>query len=264
MMNAVYVGDNRVMCVNAFGQPMYVDGRDVSLAPHIMRGAIWEEHMTHLISKVLDPGMTFVDVGANFGWFSLVAAGKVGARGKVIAVEANPETYDLLATNLEINGFGDRATSWQKAAWHERAELDFHVMRKHKGSASLRSEVRESARAFHDETETIRVEALCLDDMIGDDTPVHLVKIDAEGAEPNVLRGMRKTIERNKDLCVSIEFAACWYPNGGAKAFLEEIEGYGFKIRRIGPNSQLIAATHQALISMSHNDLLLVPADLDI
>jgi len=237
-MNAVHVGDHRVFCVNAFDMPMYVDGRDISLAPHIMRGAIWEAHMTNLVTKLLDPGMTFVDVGANFGWFSLLAASRVGPQGRV--------------------------TSWQKAAWHEKAELDFHVMRKHKGSASLRQEVQDSARAFHDDTETIRVQALTVDDMIPADLDVHLVKVDAEGAEPNVLRGMRRTIERNKDLCVSIEFAACWYPNGGAKTFLEEIEGYGFKIRKIGPNSQLLEANHQALISMAHNDLLLVPGDMDI
>ena len=71
MMNAIHVGDHRVMCVNALDMIMYVDGRDISLAPHILRGAVWEEHMTNLVRKVLDPGMTFVDVGANFGWFWL-------------------------------------------------------------------------------------------------------------------------------------------------------------------------------------------------
>lgn len=263
-MQAIYVGENRVMCVNAFNRPMYVDGRDISLAPHIMRGAIWEPHMTNVVARLLSPGMTFVDVGANFGWFTLVAADRVGESGKVVAVEANPETHDLLTTNVEINGYADRVTCWRKAAWHEPAELDFHVMRKHKGSASLRDEVQASARAFHDETETIRVEAMRLDDMIGEDVPVHLVKIDAEGAEPNVLRGMRRTIERNRDLCISIEFAACWYPNGGAEQLLAEIEAFGFKIRKIGANSQLLDVAHDELLRTPHNDLLLIPRDFDI
>lgn len=262
-MKAVYVGDHRVFCINAFDMPMYVDGRDISLAPHIMRGHIWELHMTNLITKLLDPGMTFVDVGANFGWFTLVAASRVGAQGRVIAVEANPETFDLLATNVEINGFSDRVACWQKAAWHEETELDFHVMRKHKGSSSLRHEIRESARAFHDDTETIRVEAMTLDDMIGD-RPVHMVKIDAEGAEPNVLRGLKKTIERNKDLCITVEFAASWYPNGQAEQFLDEIEEYGFKIRKVGADSQLLAPGKRDLMKMPHNDLVLVPGDMDI
>jgi len=262
-MMPVYVGDHRVFCVNAFGMPMYVDSRDISLAPHIMRGSVWEDHMTNLIKRLLEPGMTFVDVGANFGWFTLVAAKEVGGQGKVIAVEANPETCDLLTSNVEINGYADRVVSWQKAAWHENASLEFHVMRKHKGSASVRSEVRDSARAFHDETETIRVDAMRLDDMVGDQM-VHMVKIDAEGAEPNVMRGMRGIIERNKDLCVSVEFASCWYPDGGAQRFLDEIEEYGFKIRKILANGQLLAASHRDLILFPHNDLLLVPGDMDI
>jgi FkbM family methyltransferase len=264
MMNAVHVGGDRVLCVNALGMLMYVDGRDISLAPHILAGAVWETHMTNLFKRVLEPGMTFVDVGANFGWFTLVAAAQVGAQGKVIAVEANPETHDLLTTNVEINGFADRVTTWNKAAWHERANLDFHVMRKHKGSASLRSEVEASAHAFHDDTETIRVDAMCLDDMIGDDVSVDLVKIDAEGAEPNVWRGMRRTIERNKDLCVSVEFAACWYPNGGAEKFLDDIEASGFKIRKIGPNSQLLAPSRDDLLRIPHNDLMIVPQHMNV
>lgn len=263
-MDAVYVGDHRVMCVNALGMMMVVDGRDISLAPHIIRGSIWEEHMTTLVTKVLHPGMTFVDVGANFGWFSLAAAGQVGAEGRVIAVEANPDTYDLLATNVEINGFADRVTTWQKAAWHEAAELDFHVMRKHKGTCSVRSDVAEWTCAMHDDADTIRVAAMRLDDMIDENTPVHLVKIDAEGAEPNVLRGMRRIMEQNPELCVSVEFAPAWHPNGAAECFLEEIESYGFKIRKIGANCQLLALSHDELMRIPHNDLLLVPGGMEI
>ena len=260
-MNGVYLGGDRVLCESAHGMTMVVDGRDISLAPHIIRGAMWEAHMTNLITKVLDPGMTFVDVGANFGWFTLAAARQVGPAGRVIAVEANPDTFDMLATNVEINGFADRVTTWPKAAWHEAAVLDFHVMRKHKGTSSLRSDVAAWTCALHDDAERIQVEALCLDDMIGE-RPVHMIKLDVEGAEPQVLRGMRRTMERNRDLCVSIEFAPAWYPDGGAERLLAEIEGYGFQIRKIGPESQLLALSHEQLMSVPHNDLLLVPGDL--
>ena len=264
MMNAVYAGDHRVLCVNALGMMMVVDGRDISLAPHIIRGSIWEEHMTNLVTTVLHPGMTFIDVGANVGWFSLAASRLVGPEGKVIAVEANPDTYDLLRTNLEINGFSDRATAWRKAAWHEDAELEFHVMRKHKGGCSVRRDAVARAVDLHDDAETIRVEAMRLDDMVGDELPVHLVKIDAEGAEPSVLRGMRRIMAQNKELCITVEFAPAWFPDDAGGPFLDEIEGYGFKIRKLDPNAQLLALNHDELMRIPHNDLLLVPADMDI
>lgn len=126
----------------------------------------------------------------------------------------------------------------------------------------MRQRVR-PAEAFHDETETLRIEAMTLDEMIGDQ-PVHLVKIDAEGAEPNVLRGLRRTIERNPELCVTIEFAASWYPHGGARRFLGEIEERGFKIRKIGHDSQLLVLTHDELERIAHNDLMLVPSDFEV
>ena len=69
---------------------------------------------------------------------------------------------------------------------------------------------------------------------------------------------------RSPDLCISLEFTPEWYPGGGAKRFLEEIEGYGFKIRRIGANAQLLAPSHDELVRTPHNDLLLVPGDLEI
>ena len=218
--------------------------------------------MTAVVSKVLDPGSTFVDVGANFGWFTLVAANRVGPQGRVFAVEANPETYDLLCSNVEINGFADRVTTLRQAAWHETAELDFHVLRKHKGSASLRDEVRQSAIACDDDSQTIRVPARRLDDLIPADTPVHMVKIDAEGAEPYVLRGMQGIMRRNRDLCITVEFAPSWYPDGGAARFLDELEGYGFTIRRIGAGGALAARSHAELLATPHSDLVLIPNHL--
>ena len=63
----------------------------------------WEPRETALISELLKPGDTFVDVGANIGYFTLLASRLVGATGKVIGIEANPRTFKLLEANVALN-----------------------------------------------------------------------------------------------------------------------------------------------------------------
>jgi FkbM family methyltransferase len=65
---------------------------------------LFEPNLTYFISSVLKPGDVFIDVGANIGYFTMLAAKCVGASGKVYAIEASPSTYDLLIANLRLNG----------------------------------------------------------------------------------------------------------------------------------------------------------------
>jgi FkbM family methyltransferase len=63
----------------------------------------YEPQETSLLRKLIEPGQVFVDVGAHWGYFSLIASERVGASGRVIAVEADPRIFALLKTNLAIN-----------------------------------------------------------------------------------------------------------------------------------------------------------------
>jgi FkbM family methyltransferase len=64
---------------------------------------LFEPNLTYFITSVLKPGHVFIDVGANIGYFTLLASKWVGASGKVYAIEASPSTYDLLVANLKLN-----------------------------------------------------------------------------------------------------------------------------------------------------------------
>src|SRR5262249_36101037 len=62
---------------------------------------------TLLIRKILKPGMVFVDVGANWGYFTLLGAACVGSRGRVLSVEPDPRLFALLRANLDYNGYNN-------------------------------------------------------------------------------------------------------------------------------------------------------------
>ncbi|MDZ7782135.1 MAG: FkbM family methyltransferase [Halioglobus sp.] len=84
------------------------DARDRVISRRIRREGIWEPYETSLLRAFLKPGDVFVDVGANVGYFAVIAAERVGARGRVFAFEPDPDNYRLLCHNARLNGFERR------------------------------------------------------------------------------------------------------------------------------------------------------------
>jgi len=85
---------------------LYVHGaQDQFVSRRIRQEGIWEPYETALVQLLLHPGDVFVDVGANIGYFSVLAAHSVGATGQVFAFEPDPHNFDLLKANAHVNDF---------------------------------------------------------------------------------------------------------------------------------------------------------------
>jgi precorrin-6B methylase 2 len=78
------------------------DAKDI-IQQYIYYFGVWEPRITGWVSRHLAPGDTFIDVGANIGYYSLLASPLVGKTGTVVAIEASPRTFDDLLFNLELN-----------------------------------------------------------------------------------------------------------------------------------------------------------------
>lgn len=172
--------------------------------------------------------------------------------------EANPEMADILYRNIMVNGFAGRATVVPKAVYSETRPLEFKIHEHFKGSSSLYS-TDESAALFNDEIKHVTVQATAIDDFLPQNSAVDFIKIDAEGAEPFVLQGARRTLSENKDIQVMMEFSTAMLSvwNGGVQAFLREINGLGFEVWRIATDSSLVRSSHEDLLTIGHCDVLL-------
>ncbi|HEX8887734.1 MAG TPA: FkbM family methyltransferase, partial [Pyrinomonadaceae bacterium] len=84
---------------------LYVYEHDWDIGEHIARTHLYEPQVTAFLKQHLQEGMAFIDVGANIGYFTLMAATLVGRSGRVIAVECNPRNCELLYMSLHRNGF---------------------------------------------------------------------------------------------------------------------------------------------------------------
>jgi len=152
-----------------------------------------EDRDLSVARRLLRPGSTFVDCGANIGLWSLIASPLVGKTGRVFAFEPNPATSDKLAANVSANSL-DNVTVVRAAVGARSGIAPFRCESSHNISALCEQTT----------TETIPVPVVTLDEYVGDQ-PVHAIKIDVEGYELDVLRGANRVIGR-PGIWLCIEF----------------------------------------------------------
>jgi FkbM family methyltransferase len=213
--------------VQVDGHMIYLDPQDPSiLTPTIVRYHEWEPEVTAAIRSLLRRGDTFIDVGANIGWFTIMASDIVGKEGRVIAFEPAPPIFDLLRRNVDINKFTNIKIE-QKALSDKRGTVPFQVGGA--GSHMLRSTVEQDRLVKN----AVEVEAVPLDEYLKDFRgDIALMKIDTEGAEGLILAGMRGILRNNPPRAIILEFTPSAYPYTGfdPEAMLREIHDFGYEI----------------------------------
>ncbi len=158
----------------------------------IVRGTL-EPEVVEAMVRTVRPGHVFYDIGANIGYFTLVAARMVGRDGRVVAFEPVPWCADAVATNIALNELAN-------------AEVRAEAVGAASGRAGLRV-VRDASQSMlaslsrgADAREEIDVEVVALDDLVSSAAipPPDVLKLDIEGAEILALAGMRETIARHR------------------------------------------------------------------
>lgn len=167
----------------------------------------WEPDLTTYVRDSLQPGDVFIDVGANIGYFSALAARSVGSQGSVVAIEASPSVFQSLTETVAMNGVGQRVRCVNKAAAAAPGVLVLYSG----PSKNIGLTTTVESRGFEREAE---VEALPLDDLLTMDElrKARLIKIDVEGAEPDVLAGMQRVLEESpSDVQILLELSPLWW-----------------------------------------------------
>lgn len=151
-----------------------------------------EPEIQEAISSYVKPGMTFYDVGANIGFFSLLSARLAGSTGRVFAFEADPEIASRLRRNAGRNEFA-WLTVTEAAVWSEPGSIYFQRADPRTSPDRGLGHVVELAGA-----DTIKVQAVSLDDFTLSAPPPDFIKCDVEGAELEIFRGARQLLAKNR------------------------------------------------------------------
>lgn len=181
------------------GLAFHCDLRD-SVAREVCYTGLYEPQETRLGSRILGRGDVFVDVGANWGYFTLAAAHWVGPSGRVLAFEPEPRLFELLRANIELNGLG-HVHPHRLAIADRPKRVPFTAFvassdnwgQTHAAGAGAPADFVADAAALDDVLDAAGVDR------------VTLTKIDVEGGEAAALAGMERGLRAGRYTYVLIE-----------------------------------------------------------
>ncbi|HEX8143164.1 MAG TPA: FkbM family methyltransferase [Pyrinomonadaceae bacterium] len=238
----LYLGDKTALCRVLGKYIMFVDTEDIGITPHLCFNGYWESWITMALAQAVKPGWRAIDIGANHGYYTLIMADAVGADGAVLAVEPNPRLAELLKRNIDVNGFPRSTRLLSKAISDESASRVTFVIPE--GNRSMNGTL---CGAGAPGDKVFEVETTTLDEAVKDWPRVDFIKIDAEGAEEGIWRGMQRTLEQNPAITIIMEVNALKYRD--PRAFIRQILDAEFSLRYIDYESNVKEVSEEQLVS---------------
>jgi FkbM family methyltransferase len=211
-----------------FGRQINICLSDLGVSKTILLSGDWEPHVGREILSRLSAGSVFVDVGANVGWFSLLAADhlqRLGS-GQVISIEANPKVATQLASSILASGL-DGVIRLLPYAVAEKSDA-VQISTAQVGNVGGQSIA--ALESTGDIKDRFVVPTIALDTLLSDLKRCDVVKMDIEGAELRAIGGFEKTLQRlspaiimeiNKD-------ALQWVSNATVSGLLERMDNLGY------------------------------------
>ncbi len=235
------------------GRRLWVDLGDYGVSRVAMFGH-YEPIESGFVRSVLKPGQTFIDIGANIGWFTTLAAQIVGDTGRVHAFEPRPNTCARLQMTIAENGYRHvevRQAALGAAAGRMTVATLVH-MRNPGGTWLLATET--LSANLREGYERFEVDVMRLDDL-----PIescHLLKIDIEGAERLALSGAVETLKRFRPIIISeINPGPLQEVSGvSASEYVDFVEGLGYRAHAMtatGPGPRLAAGFTDGIAMMN-------------
>jgi FkbM family methyltransferase len=235
-----FIKPKGIVLLNIRGNKMYLDGATGGIGAELLMGGVHEEYETELFKKMAQDGMVVVDIGANIGYYTLIAAKLVGNQGIVYAFEPEPSSYKLLCKNIQANGYTN-ITAVQKAVSKTNGKTKFYV---DAAMTNFSSFGKDNVLTRSKNLDCLEVETITLDDFFGrtvGDDRIDFMKIDVEGAEELVVDGAERVL-KNNSLKILMEFVPELLRNVGTDPLklLYKLQNYGFAIKLINDRKQVL------------------------
>jgi FkbM family methyltransferase len=251
-----YLGKGVILSTLYNNQKIFLDGDDISLTPHLMIDGHWERWITDAFLGRIHSGMSVLDIGANCGYYTLLAAKAVGKSGSITAIDANPRMCELVQKSVSVNGYTDYTRVINAAVMEKSGHIKFAIPKKFKGSATYLREDMDFSK-HHETYDIIEVQGKALGDLTGD-RKFDVVKIDAEGAEPLIYKGARDFLRKMPGIEIFMEFTPGLFGEhiSGAE-FIDLLDGDGFELSIVTHDGLIKPASRDQLLSGDNPDIFL-------
>lgn len=284
----------RVLCRLLGDFPAFVSTGDLGLGSRLVLDGFGEAWVTLALARYVQPGMWCVDVGANYGYYTLLMAAAAGREGRVLACEPHPLLAEqFLPANLTINALESRVDICPLAISDRDGQVvEFHLHGGNVGSSSLAGRAGDGMvpaaegegwpgrgsdyRALlpgsdcgmilpGSERGTVmpsvavqraQVQTATLDRLLADWPRLDLVKIDVEGAEALVWEGMQKTLRRFPHAAVLVELHLERDPPQ-ITSFLHQLERSGYSLRFVNYDGDVVPTDSATIVANSQEHWIL-------
>ena len=186
------------------GYSMYLSMNEPIITPWLLASKAWEPVLTEYLKKTVKSGQTFVDVGANMGYFTLLASKLVGSKGKVYAFEPGEDAYQLLVRNIELNECTN-VVAVKKAVSSKVGRMklygygvDGDIGRRGLTRVEDRDEAWLARNPARRESSWSLVDMTKLAEALPEGLVPDFIKVDVEGGEQDALEGMRDILAQGK------------------------------------------------------------------
>jgi FkbM family methyltransferase len=236
----VYLGDEVALCRILARYKLYLSARDDGFGGNLLLDGYWEIWLTQFMARTVAAGATVVDVGANYGYYSLLLADLVGPEGHVFAIEPNPEAAGLLRRSLGLNGFTGQTSVHQLAAGaSDGGTASLFVPEGEPKNAAIAAAAPAQGGRSHE------VAVRTLDSLLAG-RRIDFLKIDAEGAEQGIVEGMERIFADQRPAMV-LEFNAARYAD--PEAFLQRLLRIYGVLRHVGYDGSALPVTPERVLS---------------
>lgn len=197
-----------LVCRSIFGARFSCDMADI-IQRKIAYFGVWEPNLTAYLQRTLKPGHVFIDVGANIGYYSLLASALVGDPGKVVAIDASPAIFEALTENIRRNHKSNiRAVNM--AVDYAPGELS--VFLGPRGNIGKTSTSPSRENVFE-----AKIEAAPLHDILAPEEcfSARLIKVDTEGGEGGFVNSFLENIplySPDCELAIEVSPGCEWIP----------------------------------------------------
>ncbi|MFJ2693615.1 FkbM family methyltransferase [Pseudomonas sp. NPDC087336] len=230
---AVNCGTDEIMIRSEIGYVL-CSASDHALIAILLEAGELEPGTRLLIQRLIKPGDAYIDVGANIGMHMLAAAQAMQGSGKIIGFEPFGPTKALIDKTMWINGFSEITETHQLAVSNMSGSQSLNL-----GATSGHHSLFKLNTPASLAKPPVQVDLTSLDDIVSPDQVIHLLKIDAEGAELDVIEGATQLLKNNPQIKLIVELGLSHLERTDhtVEDWLETFTKLGFEYQIINPSS---------------------------
>lgn len=261
---ALPINNNHLVVSSYLAYPIIVDRRDGIVAQSILYSGGWEPHISSVLTKLVKKGDTVVEVGANYGYHTILLGKLVGDKGHIYTYEANPDVCNqILYKNIILNDLTNNVHINCIAVSDEEKEVKFltgysnlggsFVIGKNVNIDSLTTKIPE----LKDWT-TKTVNTTYLDKDLNKLKNIDILRMDAEGSELPIINGAKNLIQSSKHIKIIMEWSVEMLANfGNVQELLDNLETQSFKFYQIQYNATVVKISKKDMMTLPHCDVII-------